>query len=216
MYKDQLDKILVVWVNTGAAYPDVQRYMAKLSQKIPHFLTVRGKQPENIAKNGFPSDVVPIRYSQIGRHYVKSAESFKIQSAFDCCSQNMWQPLQQAMRMLGIKKIIRGQRRDEEYVNTDVVNGTVIDGIEYTLPLENWTAAQVFEYLKKNDVEFPPYYGSETTSHDCWNCTAYLSSYQKRIQNLPPEPRAEVERRLNEINTAIELELAPLKRLIGK
>ena len=214
MYKDQLDKILVVWVNTGAAYPEVQRYMSKLSRTIPHFVVVRGRQPQNIALNGYPSDIVPIRYSPIGRHYVKSAETFKIQSAFDCCAANMWAPLQQAMRMLGITRVIRGQRRDEEYTNASVTNGSVVNGIEYVLPLENWTAEQVFDYLKKNNVEFPSYYSSEGTSHDCWNCTAYLSSYQKRIQNLPPDARAEVERRLEQINTAVELELAPLKRLI--
>lgn len=215
MYREQLNEIVVVWANTGAAYPEVQREMAKLARKIPHFLVVRGKQPEQIAKNGYPSDVVPINYSPIGRLYVKKQQfEYKVQSAFDCCAANMWQPLAHAMQLLGIKKIIRGQRRDEQYKNSAVTNGMKVGGVEYVLPLEDWTAEQVFTYLRDNKVPIPEYYNSEGTSHDCWSCTAYLDSYKNRIKNLPPAPRAEVQRRLAEISKAIELETAPLKKLL--
>lgn len=214
MYRDQLDEIVVAWVNTGAAYPEVQREMARIAKKVPHFLVVRGNQPEQIRKNGYPSDIVPINYSPIGRYFVKKAETFRIQSAFDCCAANMWDPLTRTMALMGVKRVIRGQRADEQYKNPAIKNGTVLDGIEYVLPLETWTAEQVFKYLRDHGIELPSYYSSEVTSHDCWNCTAYLDSYVKRIQNLPPPARAEVQRRLKEINRAIELESAPLKRLI--
>lgn len=214
MFRDQLENIVVTWVNTGAAYPEVQRQMAKVAKKVPHFLVVRGNQPENIRKNGYPSDVVPINYTPSGRYFVKKAEDFRIQSAFDCCAANMWDPLERTMKLMGIKRVIRGQRADEQYKNPIVRDGTIINGIEYVLPLETWTAEQVFKYLNDNEIELPSYYSNEVTSHDCWNCTAYLDSYVKRIQNLPPPARAEVQRRLVEINRAIELETAPLKRLL--
>jgi 3'-phosphoadenosine 5'-phosphosulfate sulfotransferase (PAPS reductase)/FAD synthetase len=214
MHRDMLGEIVVVWVNTGATYPEVQREMAKVAKKVPHFLVVKGNQQENIRLNGYPSDIVPVRYSPQGRAFVKSAEQFKIQSAFDCCNSNMWQPLARAMKLMGIKRVIRGQRADERYKNPYVTNGSVIDGIEYVLPLETWTAEQVFQYLRNNDVKLPDYYSDETTSHDCWSCTAYLDSYQNRIKNLPPAARGEVLRRLGEIRQAIEAESAPLKRLL--
>jgi 3'-phosphoadenosine 5'-phosphosulfate sulfotransferase (PAPS reductase)/FAD synthetase len=216
MYRDQLDGIVVVWVNTGAAYPEVQKEMARLAKKIPHFLVVKGNQQENIRRNGYPSDIVPIRYSPVGRYFIKSAETFKMQSAFDCCSSNMWEPLAKTMRLMGIKTVIRGQRRDEQYKNPLVFDGAVVDGIKYVLPLETWTAEQVFQYLRDNEVKLPDYYSDEVTSHDCWSCTAYLDAYQTRIQKLPPAARAEVKRRLVEIQQAIDATSAPLKRLLAE
>jgi phosphoadenosine phosphosulfate reductase len=214
MFREQLNDILVVWADTGASYPAVRKHMEELRSKVPHFLIVTGKQPENIKKYGYPSDVVPINYTPLGKQWVKKSHDFKIQSAFDCCAMNMWHPLNDAMKLLGIKTVIRGQRRDEQYT-AKITDGHVdTQGITYRLPIENWTVEQVFEYLKTNSVEVPDYYSTEATSHDCWNCTAYLGSYEKRIANLPPEQKAEVERRLQEINQAIDLESAPLKKLL--
>lgn len=215
LHRNQLDKIIVVWMNPGDAYPEQLREMHKLAREIPHFLILHGNVQSNIRQNGYPSDIVPINYSPVGRAYVKKDGDFKIQSAFDCCSRSMWQPLAQAMKLLGITRIIRGQRREEQYTNTAVTNGTVIDGVEYVLPLEDWTTADVEKYLRDNHLKLPEYYASEGTSHDCVHCTAYLGSYQARIRNLPSEARSEVTRRLKEIAVAIEQESAPLKSLLA-
>jgi 3'-phosphoadenosine 5'-phosphosulfate sulfotransferase (PAPS reductase)/FAD synthetase len=214
MYKDKLDKIVVVWADTGASYPEVQAEMRQMCRKVPHFLIVKGNQPKQVAANGFPSDVVPINYSPFGRAMVKSDHGFKMQSAFDCCNANMWQPLHTAMKMLGIKRIIRGQRKDERYTNSAIKSGTVLDGIEFVLPLDDWTSDEVLAYLRGNNVPVPDYYKTEGTSHDCWNCTAYLSSYTQRIQNLPAPQRAEVNSRLQLIDAAISAETQPLKALL--
>lgn len=214
LHRDQLDKVIVVWMNPGDAYPDQLREMHKLARDIPHFLILHGNVKSNIEQFGYPSDVVPINYSPLGRAYVKKAGDFKIQSAFDCCSRSMWQPLAQAMQLLGITRVIRGQRREEQYTNTAVTNGAVIDGIEYVLPLEDWTTADVEKYLRDNHLKLPDYYASEGTSHDCIHCTAYLGSYQARIRNLPAESRREVDQRLKQISIAIEQESAPLKSLL--
>lgn len=214
LYRDRLDKILVVWVDTGASYPQVRDEMAQMARKVPHFLIVKGNQPKQVAEHGYPSDVVPINYSPFGRAMVKSGGLFKVQSAFDCCSANMWAPLSNAMTLLGIKTIIRGQRRAETYTNSVVTHGSVVNGVTYVLPIEDWTDAQVFEYLTKHAIQIPDYYKTEGTSHDCWNCTAYLKSYTSRIKNLPEPQRAEVQRRLREIDAAITAETSPLKALL--
>lgn len=214
MYREQLNDIVVVWVNTGAPYPEMEKEMLQMSRKVPHFLIVRGNQPEQIKKFGYPSDVVPINYSPFGRLMVKSAHEFKLQSAFDCCSANMWNPLRDAMKMLSVTRIIRGQRRAETYTNAVATNGKIIDGIEYVLPIEDWSDEQVFEYLRANNVEIPSYYQTEGTSHDCWNCTAYLNSYEKRINNLPAPKRAEVVDRLRYIRAAITSETKSLTEIL--
>lgn len=214
MYREQLDDILVVWCDTGASYPEVVAEMETMPAKVPHFLTVKSNQPAQIAENGYPSDVVPVSYTPLGREIVTKTHHFRIQGAFDCCAANIWWPMAKAMRTRSIKRIIRGQRLDEQY-KSSIRHGHIdSQGIEYVMPLENWTANQVFAYLKENNVEIPAYYATEVTSHDCWDCTAYLGPYERRIANLPIDKKAEVIRRLAEIDRALALEMVPLKNIL--
>lgn len=215
MHRDELDDILVMWCDTGASYPAVRQHMQALQQRLPHFQIVQSEQAKNIKEAGYPSDVVPIHYTPLGRAWVKKAESFRIQTTFDCCAANIWHPMNNAVLASGIKTVIRGQRRDEQYT-ANISNGHVdVQGITYALPIESWTADEVFAYLKMYDVEIPGYYADEEDSHDCWDCTGYLSMNAQRIKNLPTEQRLEVERRLKEIDRALTLEAAPLKNILG-
>jgi len=214
MYRDQLDKIIVVWFDAGDSYPEVVRDMHRLAAQIPHFLILRGQVSREIEQHGYPSDVVPINATIFGRQFVKTAGPL-IQSTYDCCSRSIWQPLYQAMKLLGIKKIIRGQRNDEEHTNPHCRDGIVIDGIEYVLPLETWSEAQVETYLRENHIKIPEHYASELESHDCMHCTGYLARNVNRIRNLPPGPYAEVQKRLREIAVVIDRESAPLHTAIG-
>lgn len=205
LYKQEWDDILVCWVNTGAAYPDVIEYMAAWKERLPHFVEIRSNQPESIRRNGFPSDVVPLRYTTLGHSQSRVPESLKIQSYFQCCSDNLWLPMALKMKELGVTQIIRGERADETR-RGGARNGAIIDGIEYLLPLEDWSEADVFHYLKEVGAELPPYYAIERTSRDCWNCTAYRDESIERTANLGGEMRIEVDRRLKLIGDAIRAE----------
>lgn len=215
MYKDQLDKIIVVWLDAGASYPRMQDEMRQMCRQVPHFLIVKGSQPKQIAENGYPTDVLPLSYSPLGRSFRSAELNVKLQSTFGCCSANVWQPLQQAMQMLGIKRIIRGQRNDDEYRNKAFAHGAVLDGVECVSPLETWTEKQVFEYLEANKVPVPEYYKNEMTGRDCWNCTGYLSHNVTRIKNLPESQRTEVTRRLKVIRDVVAAELGTIDAAIG-
>lgn len=213
MYREQLKDILVVWLDAGASYPEIRAEMEQMPRKVPNFLIVKGNQPAQIAKNGFPSDVVPMNYSPLGSHFLGGVA--KVQSTFGCCNENIWQPLQQAMVMLGIKKIIRGQRDTDEYQNRFFRHGSLIDGVECVSPLQGWTEEQVFAYLRENNIEVPAYYKNEMTGRDCWNCTGYLRHNVARIGNLPAPQKAEVHRRLAVIQNAIAAETVPLTTILG-
>lgn len=213
LYQQEWDEILVCWTNTGAAYPETVEYMRKWAERLPHFLEIKTNQPEQIARNGYPTEVVPLNYTPIGRSIVKGAEAFRVQPHFACCSENIWLPMHTEMKRRGIKRIIRGQRRDERRT-APIENGHVdADGIEYVFPLEDWTEQQVFAYLEEVGAEIPPYYATEKTSRDCWDCTAYLDENIERIRNLPDEKRAEVKRRLGVIEAAVESELKLLREI---
>jgi phosphoadenosine phosphosulfate reductase len=204
LYREQWDDLYVVWVNTGAAYPEVVETMRSWAKRLPHFLEVKSDQPAQIAKRGFPSDVVPLRYTEMG-NLLGTPTPYLIQGWMACCAENIWLPLREAMRSLGVTKIIRGQRNDEARKGP-VRSGEVHEGIEYVYPLENWTRDEVFAYLREVKAEVPAYYHREDTSRDCWDCTAFLDENQKRIANLSDDKRAVVLERFGMISRAVREE----------
>ncbi len=214
LLRERWNDMLVCWVNSGASYPEVIHYMAAWRTRLPHFLEIKSNQPEQIRRRGYPSDVVPLRFTALGRDVFQEGGAL-IQSAQECCAENMWLPMQQAMREHGITRIVRGQRLSDRR-SSPIRNGHVdADGVEYLFPIESWTRADVDAYLKEVGAEVPAYYGREQTSRDCWDCTAYLDENVARIQNLPLERRKLVNERLNFIGRAIAAELKPLVELGG-
>lgn len=204
LYREQWETLYVLWVNTGAAYPDVVEYMDGWRRRLPNFIEIKSDQPAQIKANGYPADVVPVRYTLLGQR-LGMAPPFLIQDWGGCCGANIWQPMYDTVKRLGIERLIRGQRADEKRKGP-LLNGQVVEGIEVVHPLEDWTAGQVFAYLKEVKAYIPPYYDTEQTSRDCWDCTAYLDENRERIANLAPERRELVRRRLRLIHNAVEKE----------
>lgn len=209
LYREQWESLYVVWVNTGAAYPEVVESMARWEQKLPNFIEVKTDQPAQTTANGWPSDIVPLRYTKMGR-MVGMESPFLMQGWMACCGDNIWTPMREAMSDLGVRRIIRGQRLDESR-KSPLRSGQVVDGIEYIYPLENWTAQQVFAFLRSVDADIPDYYDSEQTSRDCWDCTGYLDENRERIENLPDDRKREVKRRLALMSRAVVEESKWLK-----
>ena len=202
LLRDQWDTLNVAWLNTGAAYPEMEAYMQMWKERLPGFVEVRSNQPEQVKEYGWPADVVPINSSAMWQS-VSNQRGPLIQPYLACCMSNIWLPLHKAMIDMGVTTIIKGQRI-EDGRKSPVRNGDVIDGITFLMPIENWTTEQVFDYLDEVGADLPPGYGlGEQTGRDCWDCTAYLDENKRRIENLPEERKAEVKRRLGLIGQAI-------------
>jgi phosphoadenosine phosphosulfate reductase len=204
MYRKQWDNLTVVWVNTGAAYPEVIEYMQGWKKKLPNFVEIKTDQPGQIDRYGWPSDVVPLRYTAMA-NVVDETPPYLIQGWIACCSENIWMPMYKAMHDLGVKRVIRGQRNEERRKGS-LRNSHVVDGIEYVYPIETWTREEVFAYLRKVKAEIPEYYAKEDTSRDCWDCTAFLDENRRRIENLPEFKREIVIGRLHKIAQAVKAE----------
>jgi phosphoadenosine phosphosulfate reductase len=211
LHKEQWNTLLVCWVNTGAAYPDVVESMSRWKERLPHFIEIKSDQPGQIAKHGYPSDVIPMRFTSMGRAMYREP-GFILQSSIQCCSQNLWQPMHKNMQKLGVTRIIRGQRLGDKR-SSPIRSGHVEGGIKYIFPVEDWSRQQVMEYLLDVGADIPAYYDSELTSRDCWNCTAYLDENVERIRNMPADMRSVVMGRLKEIRSAINTEIEPLYSL---
>lgn len=212
LWEDKLDETVVLWVNTGAAYPQTIRQMERVAARVPHFREVRTNQPENIQRCGFPADVVPAINTAWGRLSTKERGP-KIQSYIDCCAENIWIPMHNAVKEMGLTRIVRGQRNDERRTSP-VRSGQVVDGIEYVFPIQDWTREQVLDYLRQVNAEIPDYYEHEQTSRDCWSCTAYLDESRDRIRRLPNELREVVMLRIRSIHDAVTSEIKPLEDLL--
>lgn len=182
LLKDYLDKTLVVWVNTGANFPEIEVLMEKTRAKVPHFLEIKTNQPESIKAKGYPVDVVPVNYTLLGQS-VTSIKDFKLRSYFECCSENFWIPCDAKMRELGVTGIIRGQRNSEGH-RAPIQSGYVENGIEYCLPIEEWSEEQVLGYLVEQGVELDERLKMSHSSLDCWNCTAYMADSTQRFKYI--------------------------------
>lgn len=201
MWRDKLDETVVLWCNSGAAYPETIAQMERIKAWVPHFVEVRGNQPAVVEQYGYPADVVPV-LSSPSAWLVHGRKGPKIQSFIDCCARSLWAPMYQAVKALGITRVVRGQR-NEETLTGPVRNGHVFDGIEYILPIQDWSEADVLAYLKEVGAELPAYYDTERTSRDCWSCTAFRFESKERTNNLKGEQREIVFARLEQIRSAI-------------
>lgn len=166
------DKLTVFWLNTGAATPDVLERMDKAKGLVPNFVEVNSNQPADIERNGYPVDILPIK-NAIGNKNFEHYNGMLLQPYMACCAHNIWIPMANAMLAFGATLIIRGQRSEDKRTSP-IRSGETVAGVEYYFPLEDWSRNEVFAYLRELSVEIPVHYQYETSSVDCWNCTAYL------------------------------------------
>jgi phosphoadenosine phosphosulfate reductase len=213
--RPELDEILVVWLNTGAAFPETLDLMARVSAEVPHFLEVRTDVLSDIAEHGWPVDVLPVAQSAIGKACM-STQGPLLRGWNECCAANFWRPLHNAMVERGITRIIRGQRNSEAY-KSPVRDGMTLDGIEYVFPLQGWSEDEVFAFLKARGVEIPAYYAHTKSSLDCWNCTAFLDVKDNQLNYMRdhhPDKYAVVHGKLREIAAVTAEALRPMAGLI--
>lgn len=210
------DDILVVWLNTGSAFPETHEQMVEIDALVPHFLEVRTDVRADIEAHGWPVDVLPISASPWGALIAGKEDTPRLRPWIECCARNFWLPLHNAMRERGITRVIRGQRTSEQY-KSPVRSGTVIDGIEYVFPLEGWSEARVFAYLDEIGVKPPAYYGEVKSSLDCWLCTAYLDVKDAQIAYLKEHHPAKYEvvhGKLGEIAATVREAMKPLESVL--
>lgn len=210
-----LPKIIVLWVNTGAAFPEVIKLMHDVKNSVPNFLEIQTNQPENVEMHGYPSENVPVNYTAVGQ-ILSGKKPIKIQSYVDCCNRNIWAPSFDAALKTGATLIIRGQR-NSELLKGPLRSGMVENGIEYLYPIETWSREEVLAYLTERKFRVPEHYSLAATSLDCWSCTAYCYEHKDKLDYMKdkhPEWFEEYRSRLQRIRDAISIETKTLDRLL--
>lgn len=177
LYKDQ--QPIVFWVNTGKIYPETLEIVNEVREVCNNFVEIKTDQQKHIESHGIPSDVVPINWTGLGM-VLNNEKSIKIQSYLSCCYENISKPIMEAAQQYKITKLIRGQRNDEPYKAASR-HGSIVFGIKYLHPLENWSRQQVLDFILAQRGSLPEHYKIEHSSLDCYDCTAYTEHSKDRI-----------------------------------
>lgn len=217
LLKKWWDKIHVVWVNSGAAFPEIIDFMANMRQKLPNFIEVKSNQPNYVEAFGHPTEVLPVNYTAMGQA-IGEKQSLKLNSYIDCCATNIWKPAMDAAQKIGATLIIRGQK-DCDVKKAPIKSGQIHGGVEYLFPIEAWTHDEVRDYLGKQEFITPPYYHLLASSLDCWNCTAYCYEHKDKLEYMSqhhPELHDKYKEKLQQIYAAVKSESLPLINLIGE
>jgi 3'-phosphoadenosine 5'-phosphosulfate sulfotransferase (PAPS reductase)/FAD synthetase len=209
------ERLTVLWVDTGDAFPETRDQMDAVAGMVPHFLHVKSDQPAQVRRNGFPADLLSAWDTPLGHSVEK--RTHRVQTPFHCCGENIWLPMDRATRELGATLVIRGQRATESK-RAPIHDGTVVEGIEYRLPIEHWTGERVRNYLRDIGVPLPAHYAFVDSSLDCRTCTAYLSENRGKFEYLRRYHSAlhdEMQGHLTTIREAAMAELAHLDACRG-
>jgi len=214
--KPYLDKIVVIWVNTGANFPEVEEYVTKIALEVPNFVEITTNQPWSVEISGYPVDVVPVNFTKLGQEFTAPKEVL-LRSYLECCNENLWSPSYAKVKELGITGVIRGQRADEGH-KAPIKSGYVADGIEYFFPLQDWSNKDVNDYLVKRGVEMTERLRMKShTSLDCWTCTAFTDSSVERMEYMKkyhPAKHQTVAKLLQRIDNAVSSEMLGIKQIL--
>jgi phosphoadenosine phosphosulfate reductase len=171
---------IVLWVNTGKAYPETLAIVEEIRAEAVEFIEINTDQQGQIDATGIPSDIVPINNTLDGM-IVSGEKPVLIQSYLNCCMENITLPLLKAIKKRGITQLIKGQRNDESFKG-ESRHGAVVDGIQYIQPIEKWTGKQVLDFVATQRGQLPEHFSLNHTSLDCYDCTGFMKDSVDRVE----------------------------------
>lgn len=209
-----LHEIMVLWANTGKNYPEALAFVESMRDLCPNWIEVKTDRASQWARNGYPSDVVPVDWTAMGQSFTDK-KPVMIQSYLQCCFENIGGALWAKSVELGATEIIRGQRADESHRST-ANDGNVQNGITFRHPIEQWTKAEVLQFIEAELGELPLHFSLDHSSMDCYDCTAFASHSVDRAQHtksVHPELYAEYKIGLDLVISAIRQATKPYDAL---
>jgi 3'-phosphoadenosine 5'-phosphosulfate sulfotransferase (PAPS reductase)/FAD synthetase len=163
------DRIRFYHYDTGDLLPEVRDVVRELAAILPSLTIMQGNIAAAIAANGLPSDLVPHSAHAVGQ---AMAEGPRIVSRYDCCFANLMDPIYQRIRRDGHTLLIRGTKR-ADMKRLPARSGQMLDGIELLLPIEDWSNADVMDYLREVGAPVSTAYAHFTNLPECATCSAW-------------------------------------------
>ncbi len=168
--REHLHRITVYNMDAGDDPPETRQIIEECKKIIPHFVQVNGDVEKWREEYGFPSDVVPTSATYLGM--VAGFGKEKLSDRFACCYANVMQPMHKRMLDDGITLIIRGVKSCD-MPTLPKRSGDSMGGVELYYPLQDWTDADVFSYLREVGAPIHPVYSKCKEGVGCMHCTAW-------------------------------------------
>jgi len=105
---------MVMWVNTGEAFPETLEQMELVKKMCPNFTEVQTNAKQQIDERGFPVDVLPMKNEKEVQFYTNT-QIIPLQSFLSCCMANLMLPLHEATKLYGATLISRGQKLADKH-----------------------------------------------------------------------------------------------------
>lgn len=172
LFEAHLPRITVVHGDTSDQLPEVQRLVAAVEAKVPSFRRVKTDAPAWIAKNGLPSDLVPIRCHPVAAKIYRDAGR-PIVPCLDCCAANRWEPMEKVLREMRASLVIHGQRRSDAVGWDRSLKGDVVaaaGGWQSWAPIAEWSDDDVMTYLREVGAPILPWYSHRLHAPECATC----------------------------------------------
>jgi 3'-phosphoadenosine 5'-phosphosulfate sulfotransferase (PAPS reductase)/FAD synthetase len=163
------DRIRFYHADSGDLLPEVRDVVRELRDILPNLTVVRSDVAGWIAANGLPSDLVPHTAEAMGH---ARGEGVRLVSRYACCSASRMNPIYQRIRRDGHTLLIRGTKR-ADMKRLPMRSGQMLDGIELLLPLEDWSDADVMDYLRDVGAPVSTAYQHFTNLPECATCSAW-------------------------------------------
>lgn len=209
LMRPHLDRITVLWGDTGAAYPHVAAFVRETCERLGATLQV--VQPPIPLRRyhelaGLPADVVPVEADAQMAPYMTERPATLLQPYMRCCAAMLFYPMQAALKAGGFATVLRGSKAADGRVG--VKDGHVEDGIRYLSPLWDWSDADVMAYLAAEGVALPAHYAEVGDSLDCHLCSGHLAHHgRERLEWTKrnyPELFAEAAERIRRVEETID------------
>jgi len=210
LLKPYWDRFTVYWLNAGDCFPETLEIVERVrADKRITFVEVKSDVHAVIAEHGLPTDLMPCSSSPMGR-MIEGDHNVLLQDRYSCCWRTVMKPIHDRVLADGNTCIIRGQKAADIGVP---VKGGVHDGIEIFNPIIDWKDADVFAYLKWNDLPISPVYETMNTTPECMSCSAWWDDNRAQyLKSRYPEQYAKYQSRLARIRVVVEPLIAAFNR----
>ncbi|MDE1545917.1 phosphoadenosine phosphosulfate reductase family protein [Dechloromonas agitata] len=211
LLRDYWEYLGVYHCATGDSFPEIEKIVAETAAQVPLFILVQGRVREVWQTLGWPTDLVPVNSTPMGRIRY-GAERPQLVDRMVCCLRSYMEPIYNAMVGDGNTLVIRGTRSADNAVQP-TESGDVLDGIEFLYPIADWSDDEVMDYLASVGVKPAPFYERGLKSSlDCMHCTGWWELQQGAyLKSHHPEAYTEWERRMGAIKSAIAAQIEPME-----
>lgn len=172
LLEEYWDWLTILHINTGRLLPEINEVVESVKALVPNFHQIDTNVDKWQAENGLPTDIMPTSSTTVGIAFGMS--NIKLVDRWTCCGANLWNPATKYILDNNVDVVIRGTKQcDSKRLPHN--GGKTSEGYYLWLPLNEWSHAEVFAFLKARGTHLPRLYDYQINSPECATCPAWLS-----------------------------------------